>query len=166
MLSSSAETRQINWHPTSNPDLCPTPNALGRISEIMEYLAYVAVEQTARPWQEGVGQDREQPPDRGQVGGHHAFLPRTFWIPKVSEPPPDGAEPVFKRPQAIVIQVGTPKIDLLCPCRLTLFDQLPDQERHSCEMMESFVRATVFVHDGRAVAQRQYRRNRNAVFAG
>src|SRR6266478_4873084 len=129
MLSCSAEPREIDRCPKCNRDLWPMSSAHGRnMSVIIEYLTDVPVHQAARPRQDYVRQYGEQAPKRRQVRGHHAFLLRACWISKVSEPPAGGAEPVFKRGQAIVIQIGAAKIDFVYARRLAFLNEPPKQK--------------------------------------
>ena len=83
----------------------------------------------------------------------------------ISERPPAGAELILKRNQAGIRHIRAPEIEPLSSGCLTLFNEFPEQKRHSTNAVVPFVRTPIFVNDRVFDVQSEHRRDGRAAIS-
>src|SRR5438445_13245758 len=86
-----------------------------------------------------VRQNGEKLSDRVRAPAGECFSSFRLGIPIIGQQFSGCAEFLFKSDQALIIEVGTPKVDTLCSRILTFLNKLPEQEWHSTETVKPFV---------------------------
>jgi hypothetical protein len=76
-----------------------------------------------------------------------------LWISQIADYRPRSPQSILKLDQALVFKIGPTEIYPIQALRLALFDELPKEERHSGEMMESVIRAAVLVNHRASMLQ-------------
>lgn len=135
-----------------------------RIATTRQRSANMPVQDSAGCRRNSFRQKGDKLPDRLRVPEGCHSSPCCFRVTIICQQLSARSEPVLESNQALVIQVGTAKINFLGSRHLTFFDEPPEQKRHAAETVESFVGAPIFVNHGRSMLQGEHRRDRNTVF--
>jgi hypothetical protein len=102
-------------------------------------LAYVLIQNPACRTTDSIRQHRANPPDKWRIQVRKRLSAFRVRVSIICQHTSSCAKPVLKGNQALMIKVSTTKIDLLNSRCLTFFDELPEEKRHSAEIVELLV---------------------------
>src|SRR5713101_3662862 len=129
------------------------------------WLAYMPVEQSPGGRESSVRQNGEEPPHSRGVPIRRGFSLRSTQVTIVGQLFPGRAKSILENDQTLVVQIRSSKIKSLCTPCFARFDEPPEKDPHTTEIVEAFVGTPILVNRRGSMPQGQQGSDRVAIFS-